>query len=214
LKIGATHEMYVKKGDMNVQVQGLPGRMTGYWKREIQNGHITGPYRTSKAAIEEYEDFIKNPDEFYKLYVRKCPKKLLVDPTNIKNLKPVFEETPPENLPDVVKYRVYDNETVAKEVCKILKYRFRSTKPNSNGFKETSLNCLTQVVSLTDAILKVPSAYGYNKGEKTKNWRTSIPCYVNIKNNETLRVIIIIKPETDINSVNEIDTKYPSLVHN
>ena len=60
-KIGATHERYVKKYDTNVQVQGLPGRMSGYWKQELLNGHKTGPHRTSIDAINEYEEFYKNP---------------------------------------------------------------------------------------------------------------------------------------------------------
>lgn len=85
-KIGATHEKYVKKYDTNVQVQGLPGRMSGYWKQDILNGHKTGPHRTSIAAINEYEEFYKNPFGNGK-YCTTGPKKLLVNPKNIKNLE-------------------------------------------------------------------------------------------------------------------------------
>jgi hypothetical protein len=111
---------------------------------------------------------------------------------------------------DENKYRVYDNEIVVKNVCKILGYDYRETKNNSDGFKETSLNRKKEVVSLTNAISKVPTAYGTNNGEKT--WRTYYPCYVDITNNETLRFVVIIRPETDINKVkNEIDNVYPSI---
>lgn len=85
-KIGATHERYVKKYDTNVQVQGLPGRMTGYWKQELLNGHKTGPHRTSIAAINEYEEFYKNPFGIIK-YSTTNSKKLLVNPKLIKNLE-------------------------------------------------------------------------------------------------------------------------------
>ena len=86
-KIGATHERYVKKYDTNVQVQGLPGRMSGYWKQEILNGHKTGPHRTSIDAINEYEAFYKNP--FGKIkYSTTGSKKLFVNPKHIKNLEP------------------------------------------------------------------------------------------------------------------------------
>ena len=63
MKIGATHERYTKNCDTSVQIQGLPGRMTGYWRNEIINGHKTGPYRTSINAIHEYELFYKNPTD-------------------------------------------------------------------------------------------------------------------------------------------------------
>lgn len=59
--IGATHERCVNMPNENVQVQGLPGRMTGYWKSIIDNGHKTGPHRTSLSAIEKYEKWYENP---------------------------------------------------------------------------------------------------------------------------------------------------------
>ena len=63
VKIGATHERFPVRYDTSVQIQGLPGRMTGYWRNEIINGHKTGPYRTSINAINEYELFYKNPTD-------------------------------------------------------------------------------------------------------------------------------------------------------
>lgn len=203
-KIGATHERYVKKYDTNVQVQGLPGRMTGYWKQEILNGHKTGPHRTSIDAINEYEAFYKNP--FGKMkYSTTGSKKLFVNPKNIQNLETINDD---EGKVDENKYRIYDDEMVVKNVCKILGYDYIETCVNSCGFKETSLNRKKEVVSLKDAISKVPTAYGTNKGKKT--WRTYYPCYVDITNNETLRFVVIIRPGTDINKVkNELDSLYP-----
>ena len=61
LRIGATHELYTKKVDNNVQIQGLTGRMTGYWRDEIESGHKTGPHRTSIKAIDEYEKTYLDP---------------------------------------------------------------------------------------------------------------------------------------------------------
>lgn len=212
MKIGATHEKYVKKYDTNVQVQGLSGRMTGYWKPEILNGHKTGPYRTSIAAINEYEEFYKNPYGKTK-YSTTGSKDLFVNPKNIKHLEtPVDEnnERVCDEKIDENNYRVYDDEEVVKKVCRILKYSYRSTKNNSDGFKETSLNSKKAVVSLANAIAKVPTAYGTNNGEIT--WRTYYPCYVNTTNNETLRFVVIIRPETDMNKVlTEIDIDYPPI---
>lgn len=61
LRIGATHESYVKTRDNNVQIQGLPGRMTGYWREIVESGHKTGPYRTSIDSVIEYENAYLDP---------------------------------------------------------------------------------------------------------------------------------------------------------
>jgi hypothetical protein len=61
LRIGATHELCTTTIDNNVQIQGLVGRMTGYWRDAIDGGHITGPYRTSIKAIHEYENTYEDP---------------------------------------------------------------------------------------------------------------------------------------------------------
>jgi hypothetical protein len=42
LRIGATHELHTQCVDNNAQIQGLPGRMTGYWRPAIEGGHKTG----------------------------------------------------------------------------------------------------------------------------------------------------------------------------
>lgn len=61
MRIGATHELYTKQVDNNVQIQGLPGRMSGYWRADIEAGHKTGPYRTSIEAVRQYEATYENP---------------------------------------------------------------------------------------------------------------------------------------------------------
>jgi hypothetical protein len=116
------------------------------------------------------------------------------------------------NVVDINTYRIYKDEYVVKKVCKELNYDYRTTKNNSQGFKETSLNRKKEVASLTDAISKVPTAYGTNKGVKT--WRTYYPCYVDITNKDTLRFVVIIRPDTDGQKLNEVDTTYPSIQYN
>uniref|UniRef100_A0A6C0DYE8 Uncharacterized protein n=1 Tax=viral metagenome TaxID=1070528 RepID=A0A6C0DYE8_9ZZZZ len=68
IKIGAVHEYFSENPDTNVQIQGLSGRMTGYWKKIIDDHHKTGPYRTSIKTVEAYEKFFadtENPDLIY-----------------------------------------------------------------------------------------------------------------------------------------------------
>jgi hypothetical protein len=61
MRIGAVHELHTKTVDNNVQIQGLPGRMTGYWRPAIEGGHRTGPYRTSVLAVQQYEAVYNDP---------------------------------------------------------------------------------------------------------------------------------------------------------
>ena len=98
LIIGAMHEHYSKKVDNNVQIQGLVGRMTGYWLDVLRNGHKTGPYRTSISAVLEYEQVYADPfsdndyqtNGFTKRKGRQAKSKsTFLSPHNIRNLDAV-----------------------------------------------------------------------------------------------------------------------------
>ena len=85
VKIGATHEQWVNNVDNDVQIQGLPGRMCGYWRKPIESGHKTGPHRTSINAIQQYEEFYENPNKNI-VYKTNKSKKSLLHASNITNL--------------------------------------------------------------------------------------------------------------------------------
>lgn len=217
LRIGATHELYTKKVDNNVQIQGLTGRMTGYWRDVIEGGHKTGPHRTSIKAIEEYEITYTDPfgtNSYQTAGFKKKKGKVVADPTmlsakHIENLEAVDLPVVKDDEVDINLYRIYANEEVVRVVCKMLGYHYVSTKDNADGFKETSLNNKTSVVSLRDAVKKVPTAYGTNNGVKT--YRTYYPCYVDTTDNTSLRFVVIIRPGTDESKVKECDAKFTSL---
>ena len=114
-RIGATHELYTKVVDNNVQIQGLPGRMTGYWRDIIEGGHKTGPHRTSIKAVEEYEKAYNDPfglNSYQSAGFKKKAGKVYADPTMIspKNIVglvaidvPVIEDpTDPRTIPVVL----------------------------------------------------------------------------------------------------------------
>jgi hypothetical protein len=85
-RIGTVHERYSKKPDTSVQIQGLTGRMCGYYKDFILNGnHKTGPYRTSVSCIQQYEEFINNPLSRTK-YDSNGTLPLFLEPRFIENL--------------------------------------------------------------------------------------------------------------------------------
>jgi len=217
LRIGATHELYTKKVDNNVQIQGLTGRMTGYWRDVIDEGHKTGPHRTSIKAIDEYETTYADPfgtNSYQTAGFKKKKGKVVADPTmlsakHIENLEAVDLHVMKDEEVDINLYRIYADEDVVRAVSKMLGYYYVSTKDNADGFKETSLNNKTSVVSLRDAVKKVPTAYGTNNGVKT--YRTYYPCYVDTTDTTSLRFVVIIRPGTDESKVAECDAKFTSL---
>ena len=217
LRIGATLEFYTKLVDNNVQIQGLVGRMTGYWRDDIEGGHKTGPYRTSIKAIEEYEKIYLDPfgtntyhtSGFNKDKGKVSASSTMLSTKHIKNLEAIDLPVLKNEAVDINLYRIYSNEDTVRDVCKILGYQYISTDDNAKGFKETSLNIKKSVVSLEDAIKKVPTAYGTNNGQKT--YRVYYPCYVNTTDKSSLRFVVIIRPGTDKSKVEECDKKFTSL---
>tara|TARA_B100000787_G_C16178021_1_gene290134 strand:+ start:166 stop:1803 length:1638 start_codon:yes stop_codon:yes gene_type:complete len=217
LRIGSTHESWTKTIDNNVQIQGLTGRMSGYWRNNIEMGHKTGPHRTSVKAVGEYENIYEDPfgknsyqcAGFNKNKGKISAKSTMLSTKHVKNLEAVDLPVVPDEKDDIKTYRIYDDEDIVHAVCKILKYDYRPVKENNEGFKETSLNKKGCVVSLRDAVNKVPTAYGTNNGIKT--WRTYYPCYVDTTDTFSLRFVVIIRPGTDENMLIECDKKYHSI---
>jgi hypothetical protein len=217
LRIGATHELYTKDVDNNVQIQGLTGRMTGYWRGDIEGGHKTGPHRTSINAIKQYEAIYLDPfgsNSYQTAGFKKKKGKVSADPTmlsakHILNLEAVDLPAVKEEQVNINLYRIYSDEDVVRNVCKLLGYHYVSKKENIDGFKETSLNNKTSVVSLRDAVRKVPAAYGTSDGVKI--YRTYYPCYLDITDKTSLRFVVIIRPGTDETKLVECDAKFISL---
>jgi hypothetical protein len=216
LRIGAMHELYTNKVDNNVQIQGFPGRMSGYWADIIEGGHITGPYRTSVQAVKDYELSFVDPFAKAKYNCAGYSKNKrgvvtitadsMVSANNIDGLDPVAPDEDDVINPD--SYRVYDREDTVKKVCKILGYSYTKAVLNENGFAMTSLNRKKEVVTLKQAIEKVPTAYGTNKGVTT--WRTYYPCYADITDKTTMRFVVIIRPGTVMTKVfEEVDVMFP-----
>jgi len=121
LRIGATHELYTKIVDYNVQIQGLTGRMTGYWRDDIECGHKTGPHRTSIKAVEEYENTYLDPfglNSYQTAGFKMKKGKVSADPTmlsakHVANLEavdlPVIKDkTDPSTIPILI--NVTDDE--------------------------------------------------------------------------------------------------------
>lgn len=220
LRIGATHERHTRSIDYNVQIQGLTGRMTGYWRTEIENGHKTGPHRTSVKAIEEYEMTYLNPfgansyrtSGFIKRNGKVASQPTMLSFHNIQNLCATSLPAIHASKVDNKTYRIYDNERDTRAVCEKLEYNYVPSNENSDGFKIISLNSKATVCSIEAAIEAVPSL----NGSRTRFngqiiFRTCLPCYVDITNKESIRYVVIIRPNTDKDKLIECDSKYTPL---
>lgn len=115
IKIGAVHENFTKSTDVNVQIQGLPGRMTGYWKETILQGHKTGPYRTSIEAIEEYEKWFLDPEGYNGQYRTNVHKDTFVNP---KYITGITRQDLPESKNKDKEYKIFETQDQAIKYVK------------------------------------------------------------------------------------------------
>lgn len=228
LRIGAVHEYYQPEGkvDFDVQIQGLSGRMNGYWKDIIDSGHKTGPYRMSTEAVRKYEAIYKEPfgnSSYQKANWKKTndgeakcnkTKPSLLNPKYVKNIQ--YNE---EGSSSITKqpYRIYDNEDIVKNVFKELndiqkskKYTFSKSKfdLNERGFYITSLSRKkdSYAVYKLDDIIKTLD--GENNGYNIPKNRRTIPCYKVTTDKSTLRYVVLFHNYTNPDLEN-IDKKFP-----
>jgi len=214
LRIGATHELYTKNVDNNVQIQGLPGRMTGYWRHNLDAGHKTGPHRTSIKAVEEYEETYNDPfgmNSYQSAGFRKKNGRIRAEPTmvSVKNVKGLAAAAAAADDKPKYDYRVFDSFETAQNYCKLLGYQGKWTNLDKEGeFYLAGLNAKKAIASLEDACKKVQSGYG-GGGAK----RTYFPCYVNVRDHTTLRIVVIIRPETISEKIKlgRADAAFPSM---
>jgi hypothetical protein len=126
--IGPVHEAHGQAPDANVQTQGLIGRMTGYWRDIVENGHKTGPYRTSLQAIEQSVNAYADPFGKCPINTRDFKKRKggevkrnipsLVEVNNIANLSgrdaPAHSVT--DTVPKEIKLSSEENEILSRHV--------------------------------------------------------------------------------------------------
>jgi hypothetical protein len=220
--VGATYEAIPKKQDVTSTSQGLTARFCDNYEYSGDQLDLNKRplHYCDKEAIQKYIDWFNNDCDYTtseyqsnrikssgKGKVTSKPSK--IHPSIISNL-PESPKNSEENKEEKIKqYRIYDNEETVKQVCKLLKYSYRKPEESDDGFYLTSLNKKKCVVSLNDAVKKVDTGYGTNNGKITH--RNFYPCYVNISDKTTLRFVLLIRPETEENMLEELDKKYPSL---
>ena len=152
LRIGATHELWTKTVDNSVQIQGLAGRMSGYWRDAIEGGHKTGPHRTSLKAIEEYEKAYNDPfgdndyqtAGFNKKKGQVRAKTTMLTAKNIPNLEPV-------DLPVIDNMIAGDPSASVPIVISLTQDVFNTIKQKGKEWDITTIHDIIKKYSKDDA---------------------------------------------------------------
>ena len=168
MRIGATHELHTKTVDNNVQVQGLPGRMSGYWREIVESGHKTGPYRTSIDAIVEYENSYLDPlgDNPYQTFGFKKNSRGKISQSTLTMLNPVhIENLIPIDLPEPEKpYEIsgpFENYETAKKWGVNIEYEITQCKvhgKNPNFYIKWKTQKLP-IVSFADTVSRLDAGW-------------------------------------------------------
>jgi hypothetical protein len=224
LRIGATHELFTKTIDNNVQIQGLTGRMSGYWRDVIEDGHKTGPHRTSIKAIEEYEKTYNDPygvndyqsAGFTKKKGKINAKTTMLTAKNIPNLEPV-ELPVVEDKTDEKLYRIYKSEeTMRCVLLELYKHPYNHTfSKNKEGFIIATITTNQNVLKLCDAIKAVDTTAGLKHVDAHKKPapRRVWPCYKDTKDKSTLYFLVLVDPQTvSQEELKNVDAKYPEFI--
>ena len=154
LRIGATHELHTKVVDNNVQIQGLPGRMTGYWRGDIEGGHKTGPHRTSIKAIEEYEKIYLDPfgsNSYQTAGFKKKKGKVSADSTMLS----------PKNIPNL---NATELPVANQEFTGGIEF-FK----HSDGFEASDKYIQDTLKGISVSIEKLKTSYYFGKGVHKEN---------------------------------------------
>ena len=201
LRTGATHELYTSVVDNSVQIQGLPGRYTGYWRDILEGGHKTGPYRTSIKAVRQYDAIFNDPFGKHPYQTAgfkktttgavKTTANIFVAPTHINGLVPCggsnvskSEEREQTMMFIVGSMEEFDTLEEANKFCKKIKKDSRMEKPDSFKNEQGEFVCTTT---------KTKKVFTYEEFMYEANsWNSA--SLLNLKDLKSGKVSKVIKP--------------------
>ena len=209
LRIGATHELHTKKIDNSVQIQGLPGRMTGYWGEVIRKGHRTGPHRTSIKAVEEYEKTYDDPFGKTTYNTAGFTKKngkvtenitTMLAPKHILNIEAIDLPVINEESKYILATKEFDNFDDAKQFIIDNNSQGRNKKSldkslDNDGFIKSSTSKNKSKLFYNDVKQEMSSwsktsGFDLNKNLKKKNPSRIIVCYKDVNDNKSTCFIV------------------------
>ena len=197
--IGSAYERWTKNVNDTLQIQGFPGRLTGY---DVPGDIILF---TNINTFERYFQIVekqgnlKEANVFWSSTTTKntklgCQTKKPTMNSHINGKKkssPSIQnkETPKDD------YRVYKDKTIVVKVLELIGATFnKSNNFDDDGFYRISLNDKSKKRTLQETINKVPGTYGTNNG--VKGYTNACRCYTDIDDNTSLVYVVpLINPK-------------------
>lgn len=198
--IGSAYERWTKKTNDTLQIQGFPGRLSGY---DVPDDIVLF---TNIDTFKRYFEIVKNKGNLKKANVPwsstttkntklgGCQTKKPTMNSHINGKKkssPSIQkkETPKDD------YRVYEDKDIVIKVLELIGATFnKSNNFDGDRFYQISLNDKSKKRTLQEVINKVPGTYGTNNG--VKGYTSALRCYTDIDDCESLVYVIpLINPK-------------------
>jgi len=221
-KIGVWFDKAVteKSRNANVHLQAGIGRLSGFWRSIIENGHRMGYIYTNLKSVDEYIDFYKNPS----LATVKCHNgQPVLQPKYIYNSEKYVRVEEEELLLPLTRgensYRIYQTHNEVLEACKIMGYNpgksLNYFKEDEDGFKMTTCEGFGYGVHpIKNVIKSIQGGKGQLKNNGKLTWRSKYPCYLDLNNSNTLVWVLLVHPGEEKTKLNYLDNKLPDKMNN
>jgi hypothetical protein len=208
--VGIISEKPSKSLDTSITCNGLIPRFFGYPTLPNFINDEKPIFLCNKKCVDEYLDFVNPETPFLyngKNYTsRRLSSKqdYLIEKKNTtySSMNNSTLNTRNYYRPD---FREIDDIEKVKKASDILGYGFSNLKKNTDGFVETSLGKKGIIANRNDIIAYLPNAWQHVRDDGIKTWRTYLPYYDDNQNINSLKFILIIRPDTSDSKIKKLD---------
>jgi len=198
IKMGAIMEYCSKEACPDIQVQGLPGRLTGYWPDKMLDPYYKKPLiRTCIDSINKYEKWFNSPiDEIIKGYRKQGNKTPFVRPETFKGVKENLGKEA-DNI-DVIVYQCKTMTEAKKYFVDFVKTKPRQNgprikQPDKDGFYYSTIRSTKKIRSYDEIFAE--KKWGVDAIDGNNPYRCHA-CYHNVNDKTTLVYVVIHYPKT------------------